>query len=497
MERNRGQKRKANSKQKPKELRIFISYKMLAHNGLAKQIGELLSRHNTQSVIVVHAGLFQPGKNYRELIRTELDRTHWLIFLKLDADGNIDKDENWEYCMFECGFFDRATMRNSIDKRLITFCLKPEQIDDALREFNAIVVNEKSVVELLKDIYWEEPWKIGPGLSSNELERTASDIVNAIKAECFPGVNFDVTSSLTLEFTVNSEVRSALQDGRLPDNVSVRGTRDWHKVFGRALDISEARWRELAEKWAYKNVYEFLIAKMISDALSSNIPKGTVLRAPGFNNQRSNDLFRITLRRYEQMRDNRYRFHFTAARLDLPYDLSETTGISDRAVLYHLVNLTWYFHQRIVDGVYKRILELNSKKDNQIPQEVYDAYDVLGRELMEITSQAIMRGLDNPLPIERALDTNDEAVRVLLDEMREYTLLRKRIFDLMPKGEKSLQEIESVLQKMAMMNYKFYRVIAKRYSEISEELPEPEIRKDTPDPLILKEDTETNLERSA
>src|SRR4051794_28539478 len=96
-------------------LRIFISHKMPADTDLAQQIGSRLALYGGNQIKVTHAGKFRYSENWRSRIQQELDQAHWLIYLYTDPD------EDWGFCLFECGYFNR-TMESDDRKRLITFC---------------------------------------------------------------------------------------------------------------------------------------------------------------------------------------------------------------------------------------------------------------------------------------------------------------------------------------------------------------------------------------
>src|SRR5215211_7814353 len=115
-------------------LRIFISHKMPTDTPLAQEVGSKLALYAGSQVKVTHAGQFRYGEKWRERIQEELGTAHWLIFLY------TDQDKDWGFCLFECGYF-RHIMESDTSKKLITFCRRQEQINDALKEFNALVIS--------------------------------------------------------------------------------------------------------------------------------------------------------------------------------------------------------------------------------------------------------------------------------------------------------------------------------------------------------------------
>jgi len=442
-------------------LRMFISHKMPTDTSLAQQIGSRLALYGGNQIRVKHAGQFRYGENWRELIQRELDDAHWLVYLY------TDQDEDWGFCLFECGYF-RRTMENDKRKQLITFCRNTGQINDALKEFNAVVIGEESITKLFEEIYLKDPWKISPDLDPTVLKGTAKEIVTAFTGSERVEANFDVSTSIVMEFILSNNAKTDLKQNRVPADAMVSGTKDWQRLFGRDFDTGGWQWRDLVSDWPYSEIYEFLIAKMISDALNARIPKGILLRPPD-----PDKLYRMTLRRYERIAGNKYRFHFTIPLLDLPFDLAPEHGQKAKeTILYHLVNLSWYFRRRVVDQLYNRLLEVlsMSKPDRAT---LNDLYDEIGSELMQISAQAIIRGLDNPLVIQRALDPNDQETQMLLDRIKTGRELREHIFRVMPDGAKGLQSIACDLYTMAMQNYDIYRKVATGYAGIAQQLARP------------------------
>lgn len=449
-------------------LRIFISHKMPTDTPLAQVIASKLALYAGNQVKVTHAGSFRYGEAWRRRIQEELDQAHWLIFLY------TAQDEDWGFCLFECGYFRRIMESDEgKTKRLITFCRRQEQISDALKEFNALLIDEKSIAELLEDIYLRDPWKVNSGLNPATLIDTANEIVSEFRGTERVEQNFDVAPSVTIEMVVSDHIKDDLQHGRFPEDSVISGTKDWQRLFGREIDTGAWTWQELTATWPFTEVYEFLIAKMISDALNGRMPKGTILKVPGFGTD-ADEMYRMTLRHYERMRGSKHRFHFTAAPFDLHFNLPDSRESAEETVLYNLINLTWYFRRRMVDHLYERLLNVLSMRESDRPlAAVNEVYDALGRELMQVVAQAIVRGLDNPRVLERALNRNDKEAQELLESLMTYNDLQQRIFQAMSEGPKGLHSVACNLYILAMQNYEVYRIAATKYANLAKKLLRP------------------------
>ena len=444
-------------------LRIFISHKMPTDTGLAEEIGSRLALYGGSQVTIAHAGRFRYGDKWRERIEEELRAADWLIFL------NTGQNEDWGFCLYECGYFSNTgTSADGRPKLLKTFCRRGEQINAALQPFNALEISVAAIVKLLREIYVDPPYAFKPTLAEDKLIQTAQEIVSLFEGGERVERNFDVAPSITIELMLDDACRERLRSGLLPTNAPVTGLSGWQRLFGKAIDTGGWEWGELRNDWPYVEVYEYLIAKMMLDALNGRQPSGWIFRAPG-----TDELYRMTLRRFEKFAGDKHRFHFVAAPVDLPFELLQQGTTVEETMLYHLVNLTWYFRRRIVDKLYGRVLELKSTPSMPIAA-VTNLYDELGKEMMLVTAQSIMRKVDNVLSVRRALGVDDPVVVELLERSAKFPEMQKRVFAAMQRGAAGLEAIATDLYEMAEQNYEFYNVAARRYSELATNLPHPE-----------------------
>jgi hypothetical protein len=357
-------------------------------------------------------------------------------------------------------------MEGNDDRRLTTLARHPEQVSDALKEFNAAPMTEESMFKLLDEIYRKGPWNISPNLKDEVLKVTANSIVAAFTGVERVEANFDVAPSVVIEFTNTETSKNDLRRGKMPVDTLISGVKEWHKLFDREIDTGAWLWNDLVDEWTHREVYEFLLARMMYDALEKRIPKGTMLRS-----LESEEVYRLTLRRYEKMASNKYRFHFTAALLDLPFSLSIQKAKETPTILYHLVSLSWYFRRRVVDELYRRVLEQRSvAKQRQV--NVRSLFDEIACELMDIDAQAIIRGVDNQLVVREALGDSPE-IRTILDRLIDWYKLRDAMFEKMSAGSSALDEVANTLSLMAAINYEFYQIAARAYSLAANQLERP------------------------
>jgi hypothetical protein len=443
-------------------LRIFISHKMPTDTALAEQIGSKLALYAGNQVTVTHAGQFRYGENWRARIHTELDAADWLIFLY------TDQDEDWGFCLYECGYFQSRMERDPDNKRLLLFCREGDKPSPALGEYKAVNVAADSILELLKDIYYREPWAFSPKLAVDELRRTSEDILADFTSTETIELNREVATSVILEFVLNDQNQNDLIHGRLPGDARVTGTRDWQRLFGKDISTGGWLWKALVEDWPYRETYEFLIAGMVQDAMDGLDSRSTAIRPPD-----ANELYRLTLRRYQRIAGKKYRFFFTLSLLDLPFEVPLQPGQkATEVVFYHLLNLSWYCRRRIVDQLYEGVLEELSKKKPDCAK-LNRIFGEIRYELMNLSAQAVIRGIDNPLLVRRAFASADPSAAPLLERMKSWQDLQDHIFQSMERGAEGLTDIARDLYEMANQNFEFYRKVAAAYATVVQGISPP------------------------
>jgi hypothetical protein len=325
-----------------------------------------------------------------------------------------------------------------------------------------------SIFKLLKQIYHFPPWEVSPAVSEDDLRKNAAEILDAFSGGARIEANFDVATSVTFEFSLTDQAATDLHHGRLPGESSISGTRDWQRLFGKDINTGGWLWENLVKDWPYRDIYEFLIASMIHEAANGHNPQSTVMRPPN-----SNELYRLTLRRYERMAGQRKRFFFTLAPLDLPFEIPFEAGEKAKeAILYQLLNLSWYFRRRIVDELYDRVLQVSAMThpDRAVVNKLFDE---IRYELINVSAQSIFRGIDNPLALERAFGEDDPEAQALLERLGSWRDLRDRIFKSIEKGAKGLPDIADDMHEMAMQNHEFHRKVTARYSAVVLEISAP------------------------
>jgi hypothetical protein len=193
----------------------------------------------------------------------------------------------------------------------------------------------------------------------------------------------------------NSDTNSKmLEDERIPDRALLMGSQKWQTLFGKEASTGAWKWADLSRDWVDGDIYEPELARMIRTAAKNrDAPQGCFMRP-----YKTDDLYRLTLRRYEEVDDaSRLTFYFTAAPIDLPIFGIHDTADKEELTLYNLINACWYARRKLIDQLYFELLSyVNSVQDE--PRTILDIVTNIKNELRSIDIQASIRGISRPTP---------------------------------------------------------------------------------------------------
>jgi hypothetical protein len=440
---------------------MFITHKMPTDTPLSRDLGALISMYAGSGMEIKHAGDFPKGEDWKDRIKDEIERADILLFLFTSPD------EDWEFCLWEAGYFEGTMKLSGKPKLLVTLCRDASQINSALERFNAVVANSENVFGFLSDIYLKDPWKLHPALAQDTLKKTATEIADLFTGARRIVANYDVVPGVILEIDRNEANMTSLARRKLPGTTIILGSGDWQPLFGKAGHTGGWPWIQLRKEWPYASVYEYLLARMVDDAMRSQDLHGILVRI-----QDSIKVYRLTLRRFEELAGGKLRFFVTASPLDIPFYFTSNPELEQNVVLYHLVNLSWIFRRRFVDGLYRRLREIRAKLTRD-PAEIARLLDDIVYELYDIDAQSIIRGVDNPLTAADALRGSDEDLTSLFEGMKNWYVWRDEIVAQIDSGKPDLDAISETVFKMAEVNFGLFKAAASAYGNTAEGLPLP------------------------
>jgi hypothetical protein len=426
-------------------LRIFLSHKLESREK-ARLVAGALSAFGGERVLVSYSGNYPAGTDWENKIRTELDRSDWLILL---YDG---PDINHDWCLFETGFF-RARMTRSREKRRLICLHDPRHnLPNPLRTFIPVPARQEEILNLFKDIYTRSPWNIKRDLL--DFREQLDDQIKRIISEVTGGVELQsvTTISPSFAFHVKRELLDGLENGLIPDDTYVDGDGGWEKIFGKPVNTISWRWGDLAKGLLDSTPWVYLIALMMSEAhrlRAVNYPS-TVIRAKNIGDN-AQVVYRLILRRVEVTKTES-RFFFAASPIVTPFDPSV---IEQETTVFHMYNMAWFFRRRFFG---KHLRELDGLLDTKpLPAaRLEQATASISSDLKAIWADAQVRGLEDQSAIIDSYDSHEQpAIKKALQE--DWPPLADKLNAHLKKGIDDAARVSQVLHQMKPINRLFLK----------------------------------------
>jgi hypothetical protein len=261
-------------------VRVFISHKHDDKNA-AKQILEALTKLGQDKLIAFRSEDIRAGdfRGWREALIEQLGLADILILLYTDPE------ENWDWCLYESGFFhgkhDRDTAR-----RLIVLHDKATKPPHPLTFLETIEVSRKepeAVKKLIYELFAKPPIPIRRDLTPDRLEGEGQVLLDAIiKAVCDPPTHKQFSKSIQIHIAEkdwsNAQEREVLQEATvfgntkslaslfLLDDTPGDGYYPWSKIYEQMKKMSDN-----ASEWAV-SLTDMMRNLVANQYLSTGLP---------------------------------------------------------------------------------------------------------------------------------------------------------------------------------------------------------------------------------
>jgi TIR domain len=437
-------------------IKLFISHKMPKDSDAASSIGQLLALYSGSKIKIILAEDFQKGGQLTPEITAAIQSADIFILLY------TGEDQDWGYCMLEAGRFQAILKDDENEKRSIVVLHDPGvSKPKALSQYISVPVSEKFVYQFLNQLYVGR--EIFPDIDPSFLHKAALDICKAFHKTDVLAINFDLIPSFSIELE-NSEMNSkALEDECLPGEALFMGTQDWQFIFGRDAATGAWKWADLSKDWVDGAIYEPELARMLRTAIRKDAPQGCFIRP-----HKSDELYRLTLRRYEEIEDaSRLRFYFTAAPIDIPiFGIHDTTNKRE-LTLYNMINITWYARRKLIDQLYCELLSyVNSTQDE--PLRIAETVINIKNELRSIDIQTNIRRISRPMDV-----SNLQPLEKTMQDQLSWDQHREEIFEYSKQSPMNIKGMAASLYQLAVINRNYYQMSATQYAEVAKELQLP------------------------
>jgi DNA-directed RNA polymerase subunit F len=401
------------------DLTIFISHKMPKDSDAARRIGNLIASYSGNKIRIILAEDFQKGRELTPEITEAIQSADIFILLY------TGEDQDWGYCLLEAGQFQTALSKDQT-RAIVVFHDPGVSKPRALSQYISVPIAEEQVYEFLHQLYVER--EIYPGIEVSFLHKTATEICREFDYTHVIAINFDLVPISPSSWTTPKRTESSSRTKIFQPKRCSWGRRTGSRFSERTWPPVHGHGRDLSGDWADNDIYEPELARMLRTANKKSAPQGCFIRPI-----RSDDLYRLTLRRYEEIDGaTRLKFYFTAAPIDIPiFGIHDTTNKEELDSLQYDKSYL-VCTAELIDQLYWELLGyVNSTQD-----EVLKIADVVSRirdELRSLEIQSSIRGIARPQDVVGVVD-----LTTTMKDERSYNVLLKKYCSVQGKSRSTL-----------------------------------------------------------
>lgn len=440
------------------KLRIFISHKIKDKEAAEKIRDEL---------VIFGAGRLEfflsenipYGEDWSERIHIELRKADRLLLVYTDPTAE------WDWCLYETGFF-KATEETQLKRRAICLHSNLAKPPDPMRRWQAVSAEEGAVVNLLEQIFGEEPrpgvLPINLELAKNKakLKEIASRIIKLIGP---PTTSTFYNNFICLHLSP-AQVQQLDDTKEVPAEVVVKSNRESLLMFGLTPKAQgDWTWAEIVD--GLKNPQENGWAKNLGALLKvASCDKAFNPYRPHFRSPGDNKLYRPVIHRLERNPDQTLTFKLTFVEIPSGEDPRPP---GDLGTISRLMTVTRKFRWGVIEKYLTRLAAFPAESEPERGQEVDDCLRDFGEELERLEADGAHLGfyfVDNV--VSAFSDDQDKAkIKNMYDE---WNGLRERLMK--HKNAKNLSELNKALIEVRDINKGFMILAAKRLHELVQEM---------------------------
>jgi len=460
----------------PLPLKVFISYKQKDF-AAADRIREQLQRIGGNGIQVFVSGddhMLRAGKDWRSVVLKNLREAHVLIFLYTDPSLQ------WDWCLYETGYFDGRQDPQQDDRRL--YLLHRADVAPAgpfvgLETVPVLSMDDRDDRKLksfLKILFVDSTNR---PVNENWDKPNCADLLDAFKAP-FGGMTLRPISfarRLTFRLAKGSTTEASLAAGCIPPDAKVNGTPKSLGLFNLDGDV-ERSWRELEAQWRREvprpndaaevdcmalwvsNLAGKLLAAIGGERVDDGLP---LFYCPFMESQRA--LFRPSL---TQMTEHGNAFEFDVVFVDVAEEVS-ARSVGPLTTVGILLRLAHMFRFGWIEAMDQALVNAKPQKLPAVKAEIM-------RRLSSITAESFNQGLFTEAAVLQAF--KDDASRGQVQSA--MTCWKEKIMPLFDKAlkmddpEAARAALRDVLKEASTVNWQFHRACAQRYAQLVGECAE-------------------------
>jgi len=453
----------------PLPLKVFISYKQKDF-AAADRIRQQLERiGGTNGIRVFVSGddhVVKAAQEWRSVILKNLREAHVLIFLYTDPSLH------WDWCLYETGYFDGRQDPQQLDRRL--YLLHRGDITPigpflglrTVRVLSKDDPDDRELKSFLKILFVDST---NPPVNENWDKPDCADLLTTFKAP-FGGMTLEPIAfirRLTYRVAKGTATEKSLQEGRIPPDTRVSGTRDSFALFNLNTD-AEKPWEELESQWRQEvprpddaaeidsvalwvsNLAGRMLAAMRDERVDDGLP---LFYCPFMESERA--LFRPSL---AQMVEHPNAFEFEVVFVDMAEEVS-ARSVGPLTTVGILLRLAHMFRFGWIEPMDRALVNANPKKLPAVKAEIL-------RRLNSITAESFNQGLRTEAAVLQAF--NGSPLRG-----QAQSAMSRWKEKVSPMFERAMKEddpeaarvaLRDVLKEASTANWQFHQACAQRYA---------------------------------
>jgi len=403
------------------KLKIFFSHKA-KDTTIAQNIKDELEFAGAGRLEIFLSQSINFGEDWLSTIKEELHSSDWLIPLYTDPS------DNWEWCLYESGYFDGKKDEGPDNNRLI--CLHSEHVipPAALNCYQNVKTTKEKIEKLLKEIYGKPPRvgvsEINPPLAENpeRLSELSNEIINSINV-IDPRSEKETLSDYIFINLKQSELKELEKNNTVPDTSLIESNAKSMALFG--LTKKSCTWEKLTAKLKENNPnLLFSLNEAISIANKGDTVESSL---PTFRPNNQKTPYRPVLYQIDKMPDRSRRFKVIFTPI---YDYDYSNPGFNLGKIVTLLKMCRMFRWGVITKFINKLnaLEKCNPEEAETKVEIANSLRKLWNEVLKVENSACLEGFEGEDSIIRLFETQERRDKIKT-QFRAWNELRKALMD--------------------------------------------------------------------
>jgi hypothetical protein len=432
-------------------LRIFISHKGKDKEA-AEKITDALELYGAANIKIFVSERISPGVPWADEIFDKLKRADWLLLLYTDPS------EEWDWCLFEAGFFARSI--KGTEKRLTCLHTLEDPPPMPVQGWKTVPVTDgKEMERFLKFLYRD----INPKLaeSKEKLQELADLIAKSFQLKVRRKIKSKwYTRYVTLSINA-AQVKELIKTGRVPNDV-LCGLKENESLYIFGYGTGDCTMEKLEE--GLEKHYKDSWLKALGESLrAAALNKTPLPRIPILYSSSIERSYHVVLHSSHHFSDGALEFYLLFIE-KIPENEIEQGRELQR--LGNILKLGRAFRWQILTKFQREISVLMNGKDKE--KEIENCFENLRFSMDWVVGESLRLDILTGDDVVKTF-INEEDIKVIDNAMKN---IWPNVFEDLYAGieETDLTKVHNALEVMLEANKDYMIRAARRYAELMEKL---------------------------